>query len=348
MKRKPIIFKEIMDQEIAKTLLPEGNGALALRNRFNSSKRRNNASISVEALMCLCRDDELRGYDQNRGSGKCSKSILKEVSEKFEPCAIGEILIGVFPEQLIIADGHGRTSGLVDRLNKGRLTKKDLETQVNIKLLDDKEEFLIAYQKSNTCQKHSSGQCLSNQDLGFGSVMKKVFDGLPYEIAQMYDKASTITMLCYILYGYHCQNTNGLKIRSFHDVYGLRNTVTKLGHLLPEELNLNIKNYQIKNLQDAMVYWSEYQQHITKMCTKDVRKIFRAQGWMGTILVDKASNIHLFHKRVIDLAKASSSKAFQVSRALPNITRCRKDDIHYVLVDINDVLRGNKSKITQF
>jgi hypothetical protein len=374
MERQPTIFRDVIDQEKAKEL-PNSNAEKRIRERYKAAYLLKDADaeklliIKVHELLRMAKEDKIIGYDQNRGSGKPSRTTVASVTQNLNMNGLGQLSVGVFGEDwetnrnpeiearlaaygygkiLVNTDFHGRLYGLLNRFNAGLMTEEELNDVISVRIIPP-GEFLLAYQTTNSGQKHTVNHGFANRDLGFGNKLSEVFSGLPPEIVEFIDKGKNAPILTDILLGLHLEETQGKELASFADIYGLRLKASKLSNRLKEELKLKISPTRIKDYQEAIKHWYDYWQEVEDMEKQHGMnhiRYLRATGWMGAIISDHLLNAKkgrmLFHKLPKNLAQASYKHAADIKDSLPNLTRVRVGRIDKTMGDIDAVLRGRK------
>ena len=127
-------------------------------------------SMSLKRLLALFQDGKIKVYDHNRGFGKASKNTIEATRNNLQIPCLGMFRIS---NEGVIADGNSRMLGINLRFMDGNITDSELDAQVTI-LFFLHEEFMKQYQSAGRQTGHTSGNKLTNPELGMGQLVQSV------------------------------------------------------------------------------------------------------------------------------------------------------------------------------
>ena len=127
-------------------------------------------SMSLKRLLALFRDGKIKVYEHNRGFGKASKNTIEATRNNLQVSCLGMFRIS---NEGVIADGNSRMLGINLRFMDGNITDSELDESVTI-LCFLHDNFLVHYQAAGRQAGHTSGNKLTNPQLGMGQLVQSV------------------------------------------------------------------------------------------------------------------------------------------------------------------------------
>jgi len=222
-------------------------------------------SMSLKRLLALFRDGKIKVYEHNRGFGKASKNTIEATRNNLQVSCLGMFRIS---NEGVIADGNSRMLGINLRFMDGNITDSELDESVTI-LCFLHDNFLVHYQAAGRQAGHTSGNKLTNPQLGMGQLVQSVVtaSGINPNILQTSHLASlsnTIWSLANI----------PEDDWEFANIFSARKDVKKLLDYLPSELSLSLtlsRNNKAR-LMAALRYFEDVSDEIRGSDTKSFLK----------------------------------------------------------------------------
>jgi len=236
-------------------------------------------SMSLKRLLALFRDGKIKVYEHNRGFGKASKNTIEATRNNLQVSCLGMFRIS---NEGVIADGNSRMLGINLRFMDGNITDSELDESVTI-LCFLHDNFLVHYQAAGRQAGHTSGNKLTNPQLGMGQLVQSVVtaSGINPNILQTSHLASlsnTIWSLANI----------PEDDWEFANIFSARKDVKKLLDYLPSELSLSLtlsRNNKAR-LVDALRYFEDVSNAIRG---SDAKSFLKSGPFFGLIISEHLS-----------------------------------------------------------
>ena len=234
-------------------------------------------SMSLKRLLALFRDGKIKVYEHNRGFGKASKNTIEATRNNLQIPCLGMFRIS---NEGVIADGNSRMLGINLRFMDGNITDSELDESVTI-LFFLHDNFLVHYQAAGRQAGHTSGNKLTNPQLGMGRLVQSVVmaSGINTNILQTSHLASlsnTIWSLANI----------PEDDWEFANIFSARKDVKKLLDYLPSELSLTLSRNNKARLMAALRYFEDVSDEIRG---SDAKSFLKSGPFFGLIISEHLS-----------------------------------------------------------
>lgn len=234
-------------------------------------------SMSLKRLLALFRDGKIKVYEHNRGFGKASKNTIEATRNNLQIPCLGMFRIS---NEGVIADGNSRMLGINLRFMDENITDSELDESVTI-LFFLHDNFLVHYQAAGRQAGHTSGNKLTNPQLGMGRLVQSVVmaSGINTNILQTSHLASlsnTIWSLANI----------PEDDWEFANIFSARKDVKKLLDYLPSELSLTLSRNNKARLVDALRYFEDVSNAIRG---SDAKSFLKSGPFFGLIISEHLS-----------------------------------------------------------
>jgi hypothetical protein len=234
-------------------------------------------SMSLKRLLALFRDGKIKVYEHNRGFGKASKNTIEATRNNLQVSCLGMFRIS---NEGVIADGNSRMLGINLRFMDGNITDSELDESVTI-LCFLHDNFLVHYQAAGRQAGHTSGNKLTNPQLGMGQLVQSVVtaSGINPNILQTSHLASlsnTIWSLANI----------PVDDWDFANIFSARKHVKNLLDYLPSELSLTLSRNNKARLVQALRYFEDVSNAIRG---SDAKSFLKSGPFFGLIISEHLS-----------------------------------------------------------
>jgi len=266
-------------------------------------------SMSLKRLLALFRDGKIKVYEHNRGFGKASKNTIEATRNNLQVSCLGMFRIS---NEGVIADGNSRMLGINLRFMDGNITDSELDESVTI-LCFLHDNFLVHYQAAGRQAGHTSGNKLTNPQLGMGQLVQSVVtaSGINPNILQTSHLASlsnTIWSLANI----------PEDDWEFANIFSARKDVKKLLDYLPSELSLSLtlsRNNKAR-LVDALRYFEDVSNAIRG---SDAKSFLKSGPFFGLIISEHLSAFSRLLPAPV-LARRMDSNGVKLAPYIPCLT----------------------------
>ena len=264
-------------------------------------------SMSLKRLLALFQDGKIKVYDHNRGFGKASKNTIEATRNNLQVSTLGMLRIS---NEGVIADGNSRMLGINLRFMDGNITDSELDAQVTI-LFFLHEEFMLQYQSAGRQTGHTSGNKLTNPELGMGQLVQSVVTstGINPNLLQTSHLASlsnTIWSLANI-------NPDDWE---FSNIFSSRKNVKTLLDYLPSELPLSLNRNNKARLVNALRYFEDVSNEIRG---SDAKSFLKSGPFFGLIISEHLSAFSRLQSASV-LARRIVSNGVKLSQYIPCLT----------------------------
>ncbi len=256
--------------------------------------------MPVDAYIDECEKNRIRAYENNRGQqGKSAAATVKNVSKNLDTDTLGIITLANFNngEFFKLADGHGRTEGLLRRKLNNELTNIEKNSMVTLRIVD-KKDFFRHYIKLNTCKGHTGRQKDQNPDLFMGSIIEKVINLYGTEEAVI--PGTFLQNLGYVIFALAEKPNNDIDtIWDYAHVFGQRRFIEPLRNAPAASLNMKFNEQVFIDVKEALDFYLEYQKLLQtaikeaseekygSSVVKDFNTILKSASFFGFLMTDR-------------------------------------------------------------
>jgi hypothetical protein len=278
---------------------------------------------TVGSVLSWVLTGQVWAYRNNRGTGKVSLSTFKRIYEDGVLAdVVGEVTLGVYQnsegeKEFCFNNWHSRTKAFLARWQDGKLTSKELETVVSIRV---QKNFIDSYQKMNAPgSAHQTRDKICNPDLAYGFHLtgpSGVFERLGNDCVSLIGN-NKWTILSTLLYNL---GENEIPDWYWPKVYRLRTKARRLADEAAGELKLTKK--KIDTFVEAVNFWYKLMLTAKSENTSGVKieKILGSAGFFGYIVADQLGAKE-FHPSIKITANRIYSNYHKLLLSLPELTR---------------------------
>jgi len=303
-----------------------------------NGKQDKTIEITIGDLIEKYNNGEIIPYKHNRGTAGYAKKTINTVRDELHLPSLGK-WVGCRNEtgELVLADCHSRTIGLVERERIGTMTDEEKNYKISFSIIP-KEEFLTTYQMLNSGKQHTAMNNLENPDYFFGNIINNLLEEIGND-AIYFRRSSNRTNLAYLIYTY----ATGGKINFYRDVFVQRKYVTELQKCKATDKIIDFPNTLKDKLVSAMHFYADFIKHLQALSKErgiDVSKITKSGPFMAMIIMDQMKENSRYSKYKTLVDKVLNKNHFiALSSIIPHITGSSADSILANENEIWEILR---------